>query len=89
MKKYKNARNILPAELVEEIQKYIQGEYLYIPNPNRQQWGQLSGIREELKARNKEIYLKYIEGVPVQTFAEIYSLSQERIRGIIYEKQSE
>ena len=29
--KYKNANNILPAELIETIQQYVQGEYIYIP----------------------------------------------------------
>lgn len=28
---YENANTILPEHLVEELQKYIQGEYLYIP----------------------------------------------------------
>ncbi|MEK5529509.1 hypothetical protein MKX79_09015 [Viridibacillus sp. FSL R5-0468] len=28
---YKRANNLLPAELVELIQKYVDGEYIYIP----------------------------------------------------------
>lgn len=33
--KYINANVILPEKLIEEIQKYIQGKYIYIPNKNR------------------------------------------------------
>ncbi len=29
--KYINANMILPEKLIEEIQKYIQGKYIYIP----------------------------------------------------------
>jgi len=29
--KYVNASNILPKKLIAEIQKYVQGETLYIP----------------------------------------------------------
>lgn len=28
---YKNANNILPENLVSEIQQYVQGQYIYIP----------------------------------------------------------
>lgn len=33
---YKNAFSILPQSLVEELQTYIQGEYLYIPKKEDQ-----------------------------------------------------
>ncbi|WP_224753468.1 CD3324 family protein [Paenibacillus terricola] len=88
MKKYTNAHKVLPDELVKEIQKYIEGQYLYIPQQSRQQWGEGSGIREELSKRNEEIHQLYLDGVPVHKLAEQYNLSQERIRGIIYKKQS-
>ena len=29
--KYRNAKDILPAELVDAIQQHVQGEYIYIP----------------------------------------------------------
>lgn len=29
--KYKNAKNIFPDDILEELQKYVQGEYVYIP----------------------------------------------------------
>ena len=27
--KYRNSAEVIPAELLEEIQKYVQGEYIY------------------------------------------------------------
>lgn len=33
--KYINANMILPEKLIEEIQKYIQGKYIYIPKKKK------------------------------------------------------
>ena len=33
--KYKNANEVLPNDLVNLLQEYVQGEYLYIPIKNR------------------------------------------------------
>ncbi|MBS4981875.1 MAG: hypothetical protein KHZ72_11145 [Lachnospiraceae bacterium] len=30
--KYKNAQVVLPDALVKELQKYVQGEYIYVEN---------------------------------------------------------
>lgn len=46
MKKYVNAKNILPSELVEEIQKYIDGSHIYIPQKSRKSWGSNTGIKK-------------------------------------------
>ena len=48
--KYVNANTVLPSALVEELQKYIQAEYLYVPakNEQRRAWGELSGYRAEI-----------------------------------------
>ncbi|MFR2839710.1 MAG: hypothetical protein ACLTBU_11525 [Zhenhengia sp.] len=32
--KYRKAESVLPQELLKQIQQYIQGEYVYIPNKN-------------------------------------------------------
>lgn len=47
---YINAANILPKELLIEVQKYIQGETLYIPaqQSTRKKWGSVSGIQKQL-----------------------------------------
>lgn len=89
MKKYKNARDVLPESLVREIQKYVRGEHLYIPQTERAGWGEKSGSRAEIDRRNNEIYKRYMDGIGMSELAEIYHLSEERIRGILYEKNTE
>ena len=62
--KYKNASNILPDELLKEVQKYAAGEALYIPKAiNRKKWGEDSGARTFFQQRNEEIRQKYLAKV--------------------------
>ena len=46
--KYINANAILPDVLVEELQKYVQAGYIYVPAKDEQHksLGELSGYRE-------------------------------------------
>jgi len=88
-KRYVNARDVLPESLVKEIQKYVTGQHLYIPQTERRDWGSTTGTREELRKRNREIYMKYLAGIRIPTLSEQYRLSEERIRGIVYEHQTE
>jgi Mor family transcriptional regulator len=85
---YKNANEILPDCLVKELQKYIQGDYLYIPvkDGNLREWGELSGCREAIGIRNREIIEQYQNGVKVDDLSETYFLSTHAIRKIIYKK---
>lgn len=89
MKKYINAKEVFPKELVEEIQKYVQGKHVYIPKKNRKPWGSRTGIREELKQRNAEITKLYRKGANIPELANQYALSEERVQAIIYEKECE
>lgn len=48
--KYENANNVLPSELISQIQKYAAGKLLYIPKKEEQvAWGSLSGGRQRLQ----------------------------------------
>ena len=86
--KYINATTILPDTLVEELQKYVQAGYLYIPAKDKQHksWGELSGYRKELKKRNEIIVTEYRQGISVEALAAQYHLSVYAIRKIIYKK---
>lgn len=86
--KYVNANAILPGMLVEELQKYVQAGYIYIPAKDEQHksWGELSGYRKELKKRNENITVEYKKGVSIEKLAEKYCLSVYAIRKIIYKK---
>lgn len=85
-RKYVNAKHVLPESLVKEIQKYVQGAHMYIPSAERKSWGTESGIREELEQRNMEIWVQYRNGLDVPRLAELYGLSEERIKAIVYGK---
>lgn len=86
--KYINANTILPDMLVEELQKYVQAGYIYIPAKDEQHksWGELSGYRKELAKRNAIIIMEYKNGVSVAELADRYFLSVSAIRIIIYQK---
>ena len=61
--KYVNAHTILPKDLVEELQKYIQAGYIYIPAAGKKKrWGEHSGYRTELQLRNEGIRQRYVSG---------------------------
>lgn len=83
--KYRNASDILPDELLKEVQKYVSGETLYIPNSEeRKVWGHDSGARMFYNQRNEEIRNKYFHKMSIDALAEEYCLSVETIRKIVY-----
>ncbi|MPM65975.1 hypothetical protein SDC9_112879 [bioreactor metagenome] len=88
--KYVKVENVLPDNLIKEIQKYIQGEYIYIPSPpnTRKKWGESSGNREHIRKRNEDICGKYRSGCKIKDLAEEYYLSVESIKRIVYKKSS-
>lgn len=83
--KYENANNVLPPELIRQIQKYAAGKLLYIPKKEEPvAWGSLSGARQKLQKRNQRIYDEYKNGKGVGELAEEYFLSIDSIRKIVY-----
>ncbi len=85
--KYTNAKNILSEELIESIQKYIQGEYLYIPVKDRNTELPQSAYKTELEKRDARIFTKYLEGLSNKKLAQIYHLSEPSIRRIIIKQK--
>lgn len=87
--RYEKAQNVLPEYVVELIQQYIDGGYLYIPRKceNRKAWGENSGIKSELKDRNIEIFNSYKKGSSIKILSEKYYLTEQTIRRIIREEK--
>lgn len=87
--RYQKANEILPARLVELIQNYIDGEYVYIPRKqeNKKSWGEASRTREALRARDIEIFVKYSQGLGVKELAEQYFLSEKSIQRIVLQEK--
>ena len=81
-----NANQVLPEKLILEIQKYVQGETLYIPKQEThyRKWGTSSGGRRLLDRRNTEIRDLFSSGMSIQQLAEEYYLSIETIKKIVY-----
>lgn len=86
--KYVNAHHILPENLISEIQKYVQGETIYIPKPEKsyRKWGTVTGSRNHLDKRNAKIRIAFKSGTSIQDLADEYFLSIETIKKIVYRK---
>lgn len=87
--KYEKAQNILPEDVIELIQEYMDGGYLYIPrkSSNKKSWGENSGIKNDLKKRNVEIFNKYKKGISIKELTKHYYLTENSIRRIIRQEK--
>jgi len=80
---YISAEDILPKELIEEIQQYVSGKSIYIPCKEKEVWGSRTETKQYYKIRNHEICTKHKEGLSVKILAATYSLSEKSIQRII------
>ena len=86
--KYKNAAEILPPELLQEVQCYIEGELLYIPRSNsKPEWGAVSGSKKFYLERNYQIKELFHNGKSVEELAVKFGVSSSTIKKIIYQKE--
>jgi Mor family transcriptional regulator len=87
--KYINATEILPKNLLNEIQKYIAGEILYIPQPEgpKSSWGSRTGSKQEIINRNKQIKFEKENGKTIEELMLKYNLSYDTIKKIVYIKK--
>lgn len=86
---YIKAEEILPIEILEQIQQYVDGTNIYIPRKqeNRQGWGAKTSYRSDLQKRNESIFKAYLEGVAVSDLAKHYYLSEKSIQRIIRQEK--
>lgn len=81
---YINAKSVLPKEMIEEIQKYVNGVNLYIPKlPETNSI--CSSYKLELNRRNREICELFLQGEKVSQLAAKYYLSDKSIYRILGE----
>lgn len=82
---YKKANEIFPAELLELVQLYVDGECIYIPRKsnNKKEWGTETTTRDELRIRNSKIYQDYQCGCDLKYLSQKYYLSLKSIQRII------
>ena len=82
---YRKAEEILPNEIIELIQQYVDGESIYIPRKlsHRQAWGTGTQIKQELLRRDRQIYEEYLAGSNTAELACKYYLSEKCIHRIL------
>ena len=84
MSAYKNAKDVLPDDLLMAVQRYLQGELLYIPvSGTRRPWGERTGARSELARRNEAIRQLHASGRSLEELASMFHLSPATVERIV------
>ena len=86
--RYLKAEDVLPAQLLAQVQEYADGVYLYIPRraDHRQRWGNSTRYREELKKRNESIRHLHHAGQSARELAAQFHLSVKTIQRVLRQK---
>ncbi len=80
---YIRAENVLPKELIAQIQQYVSGTSIYIPCKEKKVWGSQTKSKYYYKVRNQEIWEKHHKGNSAKSLAEEYSLTEKSIQRIL------
>lgn len=82
---YIKANEILPPEILTSVQRYVDGQMLYIPRKTegKRAWGTATGARKKLESRNACMYAEYQRGSSVKDLAEEYFLTEKSVQRII------
>ena len=84
---YIKAENVLPQELIETIQQYIDGKLIYIPCKEKQEWGSTTSAKIFFRERNERIYENYKSGMGIRELACSFSLSEKSIQRILRDQR--
>lgn len=86
---YVKAADVLPAEMIEQIQQYVDGAVLYIPKRAgmKSAWGKRTSTKAELAERNAQIYEDFLGGIAVSQLAKDYFLVEKSIQRIIRQEK--
>ena len=89
---YIKAADVLPLEVIEQVQQYISGEILYIPKKENEKcsWGEKTSTKKELAKRNAKIYFEYSSssGISITQLANKYYLVEKSIQRIIRQEKN-
>ena len=80
---YIRAEDVLPKELIETIQQYVDGKAIYIPSKQKKAWGSDTNTRSDLSERNRQIYEAFQAGETVEALAEMNALTIKSVQRII------
>lgn len=89
MVEYINAKDVLPKTLILQIQQYVGGSIIYIPQKNndKKSCGTSTNSRSEIAERNNEIKARKKNGATIDDLMSEYHLSYDTIKSIIYRKK--
>lgn len=89
MVEYINAKDVLPKTLILQIQQYVGGSMIYIPQKDndKKSWGSSSNSKSEIAHRNDEIKAKKKNGATIDDLMSEYHLSYDSIKSIIYRRK--
>jgi Mor family transcriptional regulator len=87
--RYIRADEILPPELLEAVQKYIDGQLIYIPSKEKQEWGSVTASRKYYCERNREIFLEWKAGASTEELSLRFSLSEKSVQRILRQQKAE
>ena len=85
---YINAKDVLPETLLVQVQQYIKGCTIYIPQYEDMQDSNVfkTDAKTELVKRNNEIKHKKRYGATIDELMEEYHLSYDTVKSIVYRK---
>jgi len=86
---YIKAGDVLPNELVEAIQQYVDGQSVCIPRKAKQEWGSETSARSFFRERNERIYAAWQAGESVRELARSFALSEKSIQRIVREQKQQ
>lgn len=84
---YIRADKVLPRELIETIQQYVDRKVIYIPRKEKQEWGSGTSAKEFLRTRNEMIFEASRNGAGVDELSHRFSLSKKSIERILREQR--
>ncbi len=80
---YIKADRVLPKELIEAIQHYIDGKSIYIPSKQKQAWGNGTSAKAFFQDRNQRIYDAWQSGASQKELSLRFALSEKSIQRIL------
>jgi len=82
---YQNAIDLLPKEVIEQVQQYADGQTIYIPRKesNKKRWGENTDTKQLIASRNQRIYLDFRNGMSIEQLAAKYFLVEKSIQRIL------
>ena len=86
--RYIRADEILPPELLEAVRQYIEGQLIYIPIKEKQEWGSGTASRKYYCDRNRKIFLQRKAGASTEELSLRFSLSEKSIQRILRQQRA-